>query len=109
MATNRHRDRPHRFRGFRPWWGIGYVGYPGGYVYTEPSRDQFGYFGAGGEALEAGREVIYDYDRSYPYDWYRAPSDKVIRTGTQSAYRCEMERVSGPDGQGSATVRVCRR
>lgn len=99
-------DRYHRFRGFVPVWGFG-----GGYVYTEPTRDMFGYFGAGGDVRTVGDAAVYGYDRGYPYDWYEGPPPEAaaVEPGPAPTYRCETTTV--PDGSTGkrVPVRVCRR
>lgn len=101
----RHRHRDHD-RSRRPILGLGLVGYGGGYVYTEPARDMFGYFGAGGDVAQIDGEAVYDYDRSYPYDRFDDPQSA---RGPAEPYRCETDWVTGGSGAEPVPVRVCRR
>lgn len=105
----RHHDR--RFHGHRLGIGLGLWGYGGGYVYTEPARDMFGFFGAGGDVKLIGGEASYDYDRGYPYDRFEEP--RVIRGNStpyvSSGYRCETSWVPGDSGSQTVPVRICRR
>lgn len=101
----RHDHRDH-VRGRRPFLGLGFVGYGGGYVYTEPARDMFGYFGTGGDVALIDGEAVYDYDRSYPYDRF---DDPPSARGPAQPYRCETDWVAGGSGDEPVPVRVCRR
>lgn len=110
--TDRHQDRRHPIRGYRPFRGIGFVGYGGGYVYSEPARDMFGYFGAGGDVRLIDGQAIYDYDRSYPYDRFDEPHATGGRGSNYvpaPSYRCETKQVSSGSGNEPVQVRVCRR
>jgi hypothetical protein len=103
--------RPGRWGcGYGYAYGYGWIGYGGGLIEDpEALRDQ-GYFADGASGMENGR-AVYDYDRSYPYDWYRDP-DAARRPASRLAYdrpmvRCDVTWVAG--ARGTATpVRVCR-
>lgn len=109
---NGHRGHDRHFRGFWPIAGVGYWGHGGGYVYTEPSRDMFGFFGTDGDVRLVDGEAVYDYDRSYPYDWFDDTESMAGVRSVQSkstAYVCETNWVSAASGGGEVAVRVCRR
>jgi hypothetical protein len=103
--------RGHRrdWPGYFPVWG--YYGDGDGYVETEMTPDMFGYFATGGEVELVDGQAMYDYDRSYPYDWYRG--DRTEPAGVQIAYpaapRCETSWVPDASGRERVPVRVCRR
>jgi hypothetical protein len=106
----RHRGKWNGFTGFYPVWG--YYGDGDGYVESEVTPDMFGYFATGGEVELVDGEAIYDYDRSYPYEWFRP--DQAGRTGDRSMlrsseYRCELTSVPAISGKGRTEVRICRR
>lgn len=94
-------------------YGGGYDDYYGSYVSTPPAPDQFGFFGNGGEATLVNGRAVYDYDRSYPYQFYRAPRREQAAAdrarAARSAPGCETEWVPDGQGGGDVPVRVCRR
>jgi hypothetical protein len=107
----RHGDRDDGFIGYG---GVGYEGYYGSYASTPPAPDEFGFFGNGGEATLVDGHAVYDYDRSYPYEHYRAPRrEKAAATGSSTrratASGCETEWVPDGRGGGDVPVRICRR
>jgi hypothetical protein len=76
--------------------GYGGWGYAAGYGYSS----SVGGFFTDGEVIPAGRGIIYDYDRGYPYDHYREARPPAF--GLPPAprpYLCDVE----------TGVRVCRR
>lgn len=113
-----HGNKPHRrnranrggFPGFFPVWG--YYGDGDGYVESEITPEMFGYFATGGEVELVDGEAVYDYDRGYPYDWYRG--DQITSSAEGLAlrspeYRCELSWVPAGSGKGRTQVRICRR
>ena len=86
-------------------YGYGYAGDGDGYVDTIPmSRDE-GYFNTGGEVYaREGARPEYDYDRGYPYEWYRPTAGRSSVAG--SSRRVAARHVSCSI-EGSS-VRVCR-
>jgi hypothetical protein len=96
-----------RRRASRPGFGrrIGLVGGWGG-LYDDPAalRDA-GFFTGPAEAYSDGVRVRYDYDRGYPYDWYRERSARTALPmaaagrGGERRVSCSIE---------AAGVRVCR-
>jgi hypothetical protein len=95
-------DRQRLGRGFVGGW----FGPWGDGVYEDPEgvRDA-GLFAGSADAFSDGNRVHYDYDRGYPYDWYRDGSARTSlpiadrRSGRASQVRCGVE---------AAGVRVCR-
>ncbi|MDB5699490.1 MAG: hypothetical protein JWN69_2294, partial [Alphaproteobacteria bacterium] len=123
-------DRPRRHGGggHRGSWGnsgyggygavIGYGDFTGygddfsSYATTVPAPDQFGFFGNGGEAMLVNGNAVYEYDRSYPYEYYRAAeADQAAapEAARSTPSGCEVQWV--PDGHGGdmVPVRICRR
>jgi hypothetical protein len=91
--------------------GGGRFGYPFGYFGLGgygPAVDPHGngfFAGGGGEIVMAGGRPVYDYDRSYPYEWsapggaHASAAERRGRDGRTSAViRCTVEH----------GVRVCR-
>jgi hypothetical protein len=91
------------------FWGYGSWGENDGYVFTEPSADMFGFYGAGGDVDVLNGSAVYQYDRSYPYDWYRGGPAETVRVHRAAETRCEMQVVPDGKGKGKASVRICRR
>ena len=97
------------YAGFGAAWGDG-----DSYVSTQESADIFGFYGAGGEVTFEDGQAIYDYDRSYPYEWFEQdrvaePRGQTVSYATTSDYRCETLAVPAASGTGRVPVRVCRR
>ena len=96
------RNRPRRRDAFG-FGGYG-VGFGGD---LDPDR---GYFANGGEApAVANGRVRYDYDRGYPYDYYRG--ERAGHGGYETASRepyCEMEWTRDRRSGQQVPVRVCR-
>ena len=101
--------RPARGHGPGPSRGYGGYGFYGGYgggLIEDPEsyRDQ-GFFAGSADARAENGRAAYDYDRAYPYDWYREGSARTSlvraepRPTAAPDYRCRIER---------AGVRVCR-
>jgi hypothetical protein len=93
-------DRPRRRDSYGYGIGIGY----GGYI--DPDR---GYFATGGEALPRGSSgVHYDYDRGYPYAYYRPRREEsaAYEAAPRAAY-CETKWTRGL-GSERVPVRICR-
>ena len=100
------------------FFGYGYgSGYGHGYERDFGYRDMMeearnGYFNHGGEArgMRNGR-VSYDYDRGYPYEYYRdrsgAEENERPREYTARGRHCETELTRDRRGQ-QISVRVCR-
>jgi hypothetical protein len=101
-------NRPQlRYRGGYGGYG-GYPPYVGGWssgLIEDPERYRdAAYFAGPADSWHEGGRPYYDYDRGYPYDWYR---DDWARTAmpiasakpVDTALRCEVE---------GAGVRVCR-
>jgi hypothetical protein len=89
--------------------GDGYAGYYGG----EPA-DYYGFFGNGGRIhkLPDGTPV-YEYDRSYPYEYSSASSRRearapVVRSYATSNAECSTELVPSGTSTLSVPVRICR-
>lgn len=101
----------HRFGGFaRDRFFFGGLGYGGGLVEDpETLRDQ-GFFAGPAEVQVANGGAYYDYDRAYPYDWYRDPEaaagEGAPRLAGPPPMRCDVTWVSGRGA--AAPVRVCR-
>jgi hypothetical protein len=100
-------------RGRRGGFGAGWIGYAYGGLIEDPEslRDQ-GFFAETGDAWAENGRAVYDYDRGYPYDWYRG-SDAPTGAGpgprlaAPPLVRCEIDWGGGTGRQRSA-VRVCR-
>jgi hypothetical protein len=93
-GPHRHRGRSGRDRLPPFYFGLGGYGEP-----TERSGD--GYFGGGGEVRMEGARPVYDYDRSYPYEWDSAAAPAWGWAEDEAGAappRCAFER----------GVRVCR-
>lgn len=108
---NQHGDRRHRSNG---WYGWGYGGDGDGYVDSESTPDQFGYFGAGGKISRTPDKTVYHYDRSYPYQWYKGPvRDQAYDAATPRISRgpvvhCDTESVPSGNKGPRVDVRICR-
>ena len=72
----------------------------GGYGEPAPAHGD-GFFAGGGEVRMEGGRPVYDYDRSYPYEWASAAAPASDRAGGE---RYEME----PRCAVESGVRVCR-
>ncbi|HEX5181972.1 MAG TPA: hypothetical protein VFW19_02350 [Allosphingosinicella sp.] len=92
--------------------GIGLIGYGDGGLVDDPEslRDQ-GFFADTAESRAENGHAVYDYDRGYPYDWYRDPTPAAAedepRLAPPPTIRCEISWVAGARGA-QAAVRVCR-
>jgi hypothetical protein len=96
--------------------GTGWIGYGYGGLTEDPEslRDQ-GFFADTGDAWAANGHAVYDYDRSYPYDWYPAApaaldggsGDGGPGPAPAPTVRCEIAWVADARGARSP-VRVCR-
>jgi hypothetical protein len=99
-------NRFRRNRGF----GLFAYGYGGLVDDPESLRDQ-GFFAETGDSWQENGRAVYDYDRGYPYDWYRDPAaaaaEAVPHPAGPPMVHCAVEWVGGARGAGSA-VRVCR-
>ena len=94
-------QRHRRGRGFGHGWYAGWGG-----VYEDPERFRdAGYFAGPADSHSDGGRVHYDYDRGYPYDWYRERSARTALP-TAIASRSAERRVSC--NVEAAGVRVCR-
>jgi hypothetical protein len=94
--------------------GVAYQGDYDSYATTAPAPDQFGFFANGGEATLVNGRAVYDYDRSYPYEYYRGPRREEVAADGASADRavpwgCETRWVPDGRGGGNVPVRICRR
>ena len=96
-------------------FGPGLLAYAFGGLVDDPEtlRDQ-GFFAETGDAWAGNGHAIYDYDRGYPYDWYRDSAPEAAEAagpppGPPSAptIRCEINWVAAARGE-RAPVRVCR-
>jgi hypothetical protein len=110
--SRRHGERDDGMFGYGG--GVGYDGYDGSYASTPPAPDQFGFFGNGGEATLVNGQAVYDYDRSYPYEYYRGPRREEAAADGANAGRaahsgCETSWVPDGRGGGNVPVRICRR
>jgi hypothetical protein len=90
--------------------GRGLLGWGGGLL-EDPdyaARDA-GFFSGPAQVLASNGGAYYDYDRSYPYDWYSEPADAAREAPAMAApeVRCDVSWVTGRGGERSA-VRVCR-
>lgn len=91
--------------------GEGLLGWGGGLI-EDPeyaARDQ-GFFSGPAEVQADGGSAYYDYDRAYPYDWYREPGAAARAEPIMAAapaVRCDVAWVGGRGGARSP-VRVCR-
>ena len=112
------RDRCARFgrncfgRGFGRGVGRGLLGWGGGLL-EDPdyaARDA-GFFSGRAEVLSSNGGAYYDYDRSYPYDWYSEPGEAVGEAPAMApaapVVHCDVAWVSGGGGARSP-VRICR-
>lgn len=111
-----HRNSDRGLHGSNDWtnaypsyWGYGSWNDNDGYVFAEPSADMFGFYGAGGDVDLMNGSAVYQYDRSYPYDWYRGGPAETVRVHRAAEARCETKLVPDGKGKGSASVRICRR
>ena len=79
----------------------------------------FGYFSSGGEVSVVDGRAVYDYDRGYPYEWYRPISrnraassfssagyDEARRSDSGLVVHCDTQWVTS--GGGKSAVRICR-
>jgi hypothetical protein len=95
-----HHRRGHEWGAQGGYWPV--YGYGG--VYEDPEKlRQAGYFsGPAGSWVEDG-QVHHDYDRGYPYDWYRernrAEAPRMSGAPREARVSCAVE---------TAGVRVCR-
>lgn len=108
----RHGDRDDGLIGYGG--GVGYGRYYDSYASTPPAPDEFGFFGNGGEATLVNGRAVYDYDRSYPYEYYRGPRREEAAADGAGAGRaavsgCETKWVPDGRGGGDVPVRICRR
>ncbi len=89
-------------------YGIGFGGYGIGFG-GDLNRDR-GYFATGGEApAVANGRVHYDYDRGYPYDYYRSgPSGHGGYETASSEPYCETLWTRSRRSGQQVPVRVCR-
>ena len=106
--------RGDRDDGIFGYGGVGDGDYFDSYASTPPAADQFGFFGSGGEATLVDGRAVYDYDRSYPYEYYRGPRREQAAADGASAARaaasgCETKWVPDGRGGGDVPVRICRR
>ncbi|HMC91623.1 MAG TPA: hypothetical protein VKI45_04095 [Allosphingosinicella sp.] len=62
-------------RGGERGWGS--YGYAAGYAGDTPPRPSGAGFFEDGDSWMQGHRVVYDYDRGYPYDHYRAPRPRL--------------------------------
>jgi hypothetical protein len=89
---------------------FGGLGYGGLVEDPESLRDQ-GFFAGPAEVQVANGGAYYDYDRAYPYDWYRDPEAAAAQAAPRMAaapvMRCDVAWVSGR-GAAASPVRVCR-
>lgn len=90
--------------------GRGLLGWGGGLL-EDPdyaARDA-GFFSGPAEVLTANGGAYFDYDRSYPYDWYSEPRGGAREAPAMAApeVRCDVSWVAGRGGERSA-VRICR-
>ena len=80
----------------------------GGGLTDDPERHRDdGFFAGTGDSARVNGAAVYDYDRAYPYDWYRgddmaADEGERRRPAAETRVRCEVTRVSG------SAVKVCR-
>ena len=92
--------------------GIGLFAWGYGGLTEDPEslRDQ-GFFADTADSWQENGRAVYDYDRGYPYDWYRDPAAGAVEAVPHSAeppmVRCEIDWVASARGARSA-VRVCR-
>ena len=103
-GTAPHRGRHHDRRHDRHSPGLacayGGIGYAEEFVRVDPYGTGF-FAGGGGEVRMRGGRPVYDYDRSYPYQWNSGPAESAeVRGGESSSarLRCTLDR----------GVRVCR-
>ncbi|HEX4737717.1 MAG TPA: hypothetical protein VH331_09155 [Allosphingosinicella sp.] len=89
------------------WYTYGY----GGLVEDPESLRDQGFFADTGDAWQENGRAVYDYDRGYPYDWYRDPGAAAAQAAPHRSgppmVRCEVDWVAGARGAHSA-VRICR-
>jgi hypothetical protein len=95
-----------RGRGAR---GFGWPGFGYGELIEDPDARDDGFFAQTGDSWTANGYAVYDYDRSYPYDWYRGspPAPARARLRPPPMMRCDVTWVPGGRGAPSP-VRVCR-
>jgi hypothetical protein len=95
----RGHDRARRDRGRE----VAPLVWGGGYGEGLDVRPRGGFFDEGARTRSANGAVVYDYDRGYPYDFYREPRPRSgageRETMLPESWRCSSERA----------VRVCRR
>ena len=85
-------------------------GYGGLIEDPEYAGRDMGFFSGPAEVVAADGGAYYDYDRAYPYDWYRDPAAAAAATPLMAAaprVRCDVSWVSGSGGA-REPVRVCR-
>jgi hypothetical protein len=96
-------DRHRRFGGFRGGYGL--IGWGNG-LYEDPeSLRDAGFFAGPAEAYSDGNRVHYDYDRGYPYDWYRENSARTALPIARASGAAQRQVRCGVENAG---VRVCR-
>jgi hypothetical protein len=108
----RYDRRPTHGRGFGRGqggfgFGYGWSAYGGGLVEDPERHRDDGYFAGTGDSATVNGAAVYDYDRAYPYDWYRgddewARDERPRRRAAPPTVRCEIAPVSG------SAVRICR-
>jgi hypothetical protein len=116
----RFRGGGHRRFGGGSGGGFGrgfFLGGLGGGLIEDPDagRDA-GFFAGPAGVQEANGGAYYDYDRAYPYDWYRGPvAREAPRAASAAAIRCDVTWVGGGVGGGAGgrggartPVRICR-
>jgi hypothetical protein len=97
----RHHHRDRDWNGYYGYWGYGGDG--DGYADTIPTLDEGGYFTSGGEVYaREGARPVYDYDRGYPYEWYKPAAER------SSAARPPQRLARQISCASEGPVRVCR-
>lgn len=105
--------RPGSWRGGRHDQGRGRQGEAGGYwgagIAAEDSPAFADGFFSDGEVVQtpAGR-VRYEYDRGYPFDFYRQAEARTTPPPREEGPSCDVDWVRG-DGGRTVPVRICRR
>ena len=106
LRRRRGRSSPHN----EAWGGI-YVPSGGDYHYNSPGLGpDRGYFSQSGERpLISNGQARFDYDRSYPYEYYyEEPSEDMDRSIARAEPSCEMNWTRNLATGDLVPVRVCR-
>lgn len=102
-----HRDRwRERHRRWLERRYAGFYDFGGAYLDDAFARESRYFEPSGGISWAAGNRVHYDYDRSYPYDFYKGRGERRPDVAARKS-SCDMEWTEDRQGR-EVAVRVCR-